>query len=298
MSGKGVGIADIRRQIDAMDAEMHALLMRRGELIAMLQAAKGVGEPGGTMAMRPAREAQMLRNLVARHEGAFPLPSLERIWREIIGSFTQLQAAFRVVLTGADKAVLAEYGRHYFSVTTPLSFAADAEAVLAAVAEDAGVVGVILEEDLDISSAAMPWWVSLALQPDNPARVVARYPFLVDPASRAVAQRASVVLSRAQIEPSGEDVTLAAVPVKPGLDDRGARTAIELAFVEAHLGGLSLRLADTFDLAPDREGGALALAEIGGHVPPHLFKEPNADKLRWLGGYPVPLDLFAAKRTE
>jgi chorismate mutase len=293
MSEKGIGIADIRRKIDAIDEEMHALLMRRGELIAMLQKAKGVGEPGGTMAMRPAREADMLRRLAARHEGAFPIASLERIWREIIGSFTQLQAPFQVVLAGADEAALAEYGRHYFSVTTPIALAEDADAVIAAIAEDSSVVGVILDDDDHATRSGKPWWATLALRPDNPARAVARYPFLKILGSDAVSQRPAAVLSRAPVEPSGEDVTLAAVPIKAGLDDRGARTAIELAFVEAHLGGLSLRLADSFD-GPD---GGLALAEVAGHVPARLFDGPNADRLRWLGGYAVPVEISAGKRT-
>ena len=293
MSGKGIAIADVRRKIDAMDEEMHRLLMRRGELVEMLQRAKGVGEPGGTMAMRPAREADMLRRLAARHQGPFPLVSLERIWREIIGSFTQLQAPFRVMLTGAQEAVLAEYGRHYFSVTTPIGFAADTDALIAAIAEDPGVIGVILEDDETAAKRDRPWWVTLAQDANNPARLVARYPFLKDPKSDAVAQRFAVVLSQAPVEPSGEDVTLAALPIKPGLDDRTIRTAIELAFVEAHLGGLSLRLADSFE-GPD---GALALAEIAGHVPAHLFDGPNADRLRWLGGYAVPLDLPVGERT-
>ena len=293
MSENGIGIAEIRRKIDAMDEEMHRLLMRRGELIAMLQQAKGGGDPSGTMAMRPAREAEMLRRLVARHDGAFPLASLERIWREIIGSFTQLQAPFRVLMTGADKAMLAEYGRHYFSATTPIATAPDADAVIAAIAEDGDVIGVILDDDDQPTASGGPWWVTLALQPDNPARAVARYPFLKIPGSDVVSQHPALILSRAPVEPSGEDVTLAAVPIKAGLDDRAARTAIELAFVEAHLGGLSLRLADRCD----GPGGVLALTEVAGHVPAHLFDEPNADGLRWLGGYAVPLEISVGKRT-
>ncbi|MDP2620898.1 MAG: chorismate mutase [Hyphomicrobiales bacterium] len=292
MSEKGIGIADIRRKIDAMDDEIHRLLMQRGELIDMLQRAKGVGEPGGTMAMRPAREAEMLRRLVADHAGDFPIASLERIWREIIGSFTQLQAPFRVLMTGADEAVLAEYGRHYFSVTTPISTVPDADAALAAIAEDAGVIGVIVDDDDHLTGSGRPWWATLALDRDHPARAVARYPFLKMRGSDAVPQRPALILSRAPVEPSGEDVTLAAVPIKPGLDDRAARTAIELAFVEAHLGGLSLRLADSFD----GSDGGLALAEIAGHVPAHLFDGPNADGLRWLGGYAVPLELSPGAR--
>ena len=63
MTRRGIGIEQIRREIDAIDASMHELLMKRGELIAALQDAKGVGGARGTTALRPAREAQMLRAL-------------------------------------------------------------------------------------------------------------------------------------------------------------------------------------------------------------------------------------------
>jgi chorismate mutase/mRNA-degrading endonuclease toxin of MazEF toxin-antitoxin module len=290
MSRSGIGIEQIRREIDAIDTSMHELLMQRGELIEALQEAKGVGGASGTTALRPAREAQMLRALAERHKGAFPLVSVERIWREIIGSFTQLQAPFHVVMSGADPAELREYARHYFSVTTPVSLAEDAGAVIDAIASDETVVGVVVEPaSKRRAGGAEPWWVTLALRGEGPARVVSRFPFLIGADGGQVAQRPAYMLSRAPVEPSGEDVTIVAVPVENSRDPAVAKTEVELAFVHAQLGGLSMRLTD---LAEKPGGGGLALVEIRGHLAAALIEEADTG-LRWLGGYPVPFDLAA-----
>lgn len=293
MSSNGIGINELRRRIDDIDEAMHTLLMQRGELIDAIQAAKEIGGEAGTSAMRPAREAQMLRALARRHRGAFPMASVERVWREIIGSFTQLQAPFRVMLAGADASVMTDYARHYFSVTTPVELASGAAPVIDAIGRDSDVVGLVFDEADRRAGDVTPWWACLADQPENPARVVARLPFLIDPDGSPLSQRVSYLLSRAPVEPSGEDITLAAATIRAGLDDRAARTEIELVFVEAHLGGLSLRLADTCD----GPAGGLALVEILGHLPAALFAEAGT-RLRWLGGYAAPLDLAARDRTD
>lgn len=296
MSKRGIGIEQIRREIDAIDTSMHELLMQRGELIAALQEAKGVGGARGTTALRPAREAQMLRALAERHKGAFPIVSVERIWREIIGSFTQLQAPFKVVMSGGDASMLREYARHYFSVTTPVSLAESAGAVIDAIAGDETVVGVVLAPEAKRRvNRPKPWWVTLALSGDGPARVVSRFPFLLGADRGQVAQQPAFMLSRAPVEPSGEDVTMVAVPVENSKDSAVAKTEVELAFVHAQLGGLAMRLTD---LAETPTGEGLALVEIRGHLAAALIEEADEVGLRWLGGYPVPFDLSANEEAE
>ncbi|HYE85978.1 MAG TPA: chorismate mutase, partial [Vicinamibacterales bacterium] len=63
-------LADLRKDIDRIDEEMHTLLMQRGEIIDRLIAAKSSQESGS--AFRPAREADMMRRLVKRHKGRLP----------------------------------------------------------------------------------------------------------------------------------------------------------------------------------------------------------------------------------
>src|SRR5215469_9023745 len=73
---------DLRREIDRIDADMHALLIERGEIIDRLIAVTKTAETGSTF--RPARDAEMMSSVVQRHHCTLPLDTAESIWRVII----------------------------------------------------------------------------------------------------------------------------------------------------------------------------------------------------------------------
>ena len=273
MSQRGGKLDDIRKRIDAMDGEIHELLMRRGTLIAELQLAKGVGGPSGTSAMRPAREAQMMRALAERHSGDFPLIAAERIWREIIASFTQLQAPFRVMLTGDDEANLRELGRFYFGVATPLETAADAEQVLEAVALNEDVAGVVVGDIKDSD-----WWARLAAASDHPARIVARLPFFSDSNSSAPWSKTAYVVSRAAFEQSGADRTLIVARSEEALGDDLTRV------FKTALTGHRVTVLASANLNQER----FTLFDVDGYVAPGSVKATDWITMRWIGGYPTP----------
>ncbi|HEY5226393.1 MAG TPA: chorismate mutase, partial [Methylovirgula sp.] len=54
-------LADLRAEIDRLDARLHALLMERSEIIDRLIAVKA----SAGSAFRPGREAEMMRQLVS-----------------------------------------------------------------------------------------------------------------------------------------------------------------------------------------------------------------------------------------
>ena len=85
----------VRNRIDAIDEELHRLLIERASVIAELIQIKGTSKPGA--AFRPDREADMMRRLAQRHDGDLPFTTVEHIWREIITVFTAMQAPFGVV---------------------------------------------------------------------------------------------------------------------------------------------------------------------------------------------------------
>ena len=89
----------LRREIDVIDAEMQDLLIRRAEIWKEVRTVKG----DGSMKLRPGREAQILRTLVARHHGVFPKPELIRIWREIFGAALSVQGTFSVAVFSSDE---------------------------------------------------------------------------------------------------------------------------------------------------------------------------------------------------
>src|ERR1044072_2683284 len=111
-------LADLRREIDRIDEAMHRLLMEGGEIIDTLIATKKPAESGS--AFRPAREADMMRRLVARHRVILPRDAAERIWRVIIATFTYVQAPFSVHADlSAGEPAMRDTARFHFGFTVP-----------------------------------------------------------------------------------------------------------------------------------------------------------------------------------
>ena len=163
-------LADLRKEIDRIDEAMHTLLMERGEIINRLIAVKGSQETGS--AFRPAREAEMMRRLVKRHQGMLPLDTVESIWRVIISTFTFMQAPFSVHadLTAGD-ALMRDTARFHFGFTVPFVPHMGAAGVVAAVSASKGDLGLV-----PAVAGAGAWWS--ALEFDSAPKIIARLPFV------------------------------------------------------------------------------------------------------------------------
>ena len=74
-------LSALRDEIDAIDRNLHELIMRRTEVVEGVRAAK----EGAKVMIRPSREAKILYRLMAEHKGGFPKRELARIWRELCG---------------------------------------------------------------------------------------------------------------------------------------------------------------------------------------------------------------------
>src|ERR1700688_3107904 len=150
-------LADLRQDIDRIDELMHRLLMERGDIIDRLIAVKKTQESGS--AFRPAREADMMRRLVERHKGILPLDTAESIWRVIISTFTYVQAPFSVHADlSAGAAEIRDSARIHFGFTVPVVAHMGASAVVAAVSDSAGDLGLV--PALGVPGAGA-WWNAL-----------------------------------------------------------------------------------------------------------------------------------------
>lgn len=164
-----VTLADLRREIDRIDAAMHGLLMERGEIIDRLIAVKRSQETGS--AFRPAREAAMMREIVGRHRGILPVDIVESIWRVIIATFTHVQAPYAVHGdTSLGNAAMRDVARFHFGFIVPYETHDDAADVIHAVAASRGDLGLVPV------AAAGAWW--RALEGDTTPKVIARLPFV------------------------------------------------------------------------------------------------------------------------
>ena len=194
-------LEELRDRIDAIDAAMHRLLIERGTVIEALIATKGTSRPGA--AFRPAREADMMRRLVARHEGALPLATVEHIWREIISTFTRMQAPFNVAVDiSVEPERMRDLARFTFGFSVELDPVADAAAVIARVA-DANDLGLVARR------APGAWWRGL-VGPSAP-RIMALLPFIR--ASERPADLPAFVISPPLTDPTPPDVAAFAVTV-------------------------------------------------------------------------------------
>jgi chorismate mutase len=172
---KDFSLADLRRDIDRIDAAMHALLIERGEIIDRLIAVKKTQEAGS--AFRPAREADMMRRLVERHHGNLPLDTAESIWRVIISTFTFVQSPFAVHADlSAGDALMRDSARFHFGFTVPFVPHIGAASVVEAVTESKGDLGLVPAFAV---AGAGPWWA--ALEFSTAPKIIARLPFVERP---------------------------------------------------------------------------------------------------------------------
>lgn len=256
MAGKTVDLAALRAEIDAADDAIHDAILRRTATVAQVGATK---REANAVVHRPAREAQIVRRLLARHEGVFPPASIVRIWRELIAASVCQQGPFRVTVT--DDAA-AQAAREHFGTATPVSRAHDP---LAPVIDGEAEAALL---PWPASAQVGTWWLRLAVQRErgSEAAVLWRLPFTGGAPHW-------LVVGKGIAGDSGNDRTLIAAA------GEGAAKALQ-----------SAGISDTQRLA---RASAFDLIEVQGFVSADaIAAAAGADaRLDWLGAYPSPLDL-------
>ena len=144
-------LTELRAKIDAVDETIHNLLMQRAGVIDELIRVKGSDRKQGA-AFRPGREAQMMQVLAERHRGSVPIDMIRHVWREIISTFTFMQAAYTVHMAeGENPAAMRDTVRYQFGFTVPLVAHATVDEALAAAAGDMNALAVV--------PSAGDWWL-------------------------------------------------------------------------------------------------------------------------------------------
>jgi len=285
MTQDSSSLDQLRREIDRLDESIHDLLIQRSALVEQIANAKGET----ITVLRPGREAEILRRLLARHRGQFPRMALVRIWREMIGALLAIQAPFAVAVQSPGRGTdFVELARNHFGVVVPLQVCRTAGQVVRAVADGEASAGLVpMPAGLEPADEPEPWWTSLAVSSGEAPRVVARLPFVSPPQSTGAAEppQALVIACRDHDE-TGDDRTLAVLETGPDVSRDRLRAAMSAGGLES--AGL---------LAICRRGDVwLHLIEIHGHVAigdPRLARlaaqrEP-VSHVSVIGGYATPL---------
>lgn len=238
---------DLRQKIDAIDDQIHDLILQRWEVVQHVAEAKGKSVK---FPVRPTREASMLRRLAARHRSPFPFSALARMWHEMIAAFTMLQADYSVaVYANSEEHTLWDLARDQFGSQVPMTAYPTVKDTLAQVFEDRHQIAVL---PVPSESEEDPWWVKLAGA--NAPKVVMRLPFAGVGSVRGQMQDALAV-ARLKLEPTGSDRSLLLVETSEPLSRTGLNAILQRS-----------RLHPLFTASAAHDGSWVHLVELGDFV--------------------------------
>ncbi len=273
---------DLRAEIDRIDEAMLELLVERSDVVRRIGEIKG-DRRNGRLALRPGREAQVLRQLIAGAGARFPHAVLVRMWRELIAAQTRLQTPLTVaVYARRDGFAIWDLARDHFGSLTPMTRVDSASQAIRAAANGSATVAV-----LPLPGEDDAWWPSLISTAEDRLRIFARLPFLSGrPADGE--QASAFALGRVELEPSGDDSTLLVIEAEPDVS-RGRLRDLLLAADLAPV-WVAVRRLPT-------EPQVLHLVEVTSFVVDgderigQVLRTSRSEVLRIvpLGGYPRPM---------
>ncbi|HKR88695.1 MAG TPA: chorismate mutase [Phenylobacterium sp.] len=185
---------DVRARIDAIDSELLKLVDERSALAREVAAAKAAAGEADRFGLRPARETQVLRKLLAMRRTAARPALVVRIWRELMADSLSLQGPFQIAVWGGrDPGRTMELARMRFGAAPPIRQVAKPEEALAAARARGGVAVAALTPD-------SAWWGRLLAEPRLKV-------FTTLPCLAAWGPLAALGVAEIEVEPTGEDRT-------------------------------------------------------------------------------------------
>lgn len=275
-------LEDLRAEIDEIDRALLELLLRRTDVVRRIGEVKD-DRRSGRLALRPAREAVILRRLVASAGDRFPPGALVRMWRELQAAHTRLQTPLSVSVYAPREAPRTwDLARDHFGSLTPMVRVDSASQAIRAVGDGSTTVAV-----LPLPSDDDPWWAGLISDQDDRLRVFARLPFVAGGNGEGEEANA-LALGRVEPEPSGDDLSLLAIEAEANVS-RGRLRDLLLA--------ADLSPAWLAAWRPAREAQAFHLVECPGFVvdgderTADVVSHARSEVLRItpIGGYARPL---------
>jgi chorismate mutase / prephenate dehydratase len=137
-------LAPLRQKIDALDAQLLALLNERAAIALQVGVEKHArGEP----VFRPEREAQVLAGLGARNPGPLKTEGVQAIWREVMSACRAIEAPQTVAYLGPAGTYSEQAVRQQFGSSMTLMPCSTIDAVFRAVEVGTAQFGVVPMEN-------------------------------------------------------------------------------------------------------------------------------------------------------
>ena len=279
-------LAGLRAELDRIDNAIHDLLMHRAAVVEQV-AAEG---SKGRVALRPGREAEIVRRLLARHTGRLPRRLVVRWWRELFAATTSMQGSYVIAVCETEAAnPFVQTAREHFGALTALRVHRSPAQAIGDVSSGAAIAAVLpMPAEGEAASAA--WWTALLHRDEPRIHVVARLPFWAARSAGAPRVQALVVAAAAP-DTSASHVTSAS-------HENGDRSLIGL---ELKLETSRARLASALTAAGFIPGDTILRRDPGAQVAQALVEvagmvTDNDPRLAALGDVlhrPVVLGAYA-----
>jgi chorismate mutase / prephenate dehydratase len=275
-----------RRDIQSVDRDIHDLLMRRAKLVDTAK-----GEAAASSApIRPAQAARILRAILARHTGRFPVRALVQIWSDTLFA-ADMQTTLHV-FAGEDAAGFRDLARVCFGCMLPITSHGSATAVVHACADDPLAIGLVPPPESVENGQA--WWEQLAPAGHSGPRIAQSLPFIRNDASPAPLPQGYAIGTIEQ-ESTGRDTSILRLECQAEMSRAKLQSHLRQAGFEAQILAASressksaaslLLVASKGFVAPDDErletianlaGDALErVALVGGYADPFDAASPS-----------------------
>ncbi len=260
----------IRKRIDSLDNQIHDLLMERADLIMAISEEK---KRQGIQIVQPAREARMIRRLMARHREPLPEEAIVRIWRELVSCVSLLQTGLKVAV--CVPSATPEYwdmARDYFGSVLPMKKTAEPLEALQQVI-DGKVNFAVLPWPGD--GPGEEWWPKLLEHSD--VHILQRLPY-GDKENYTYNLHPALVVAKAGFDTSDDDHSFIALK---------------------HDDAAALAQQAGFDVQSSSAAQGYVLVNVGGYVAkddPRLASLAAHGHCKVIGGYPAPLIYTSRKK--
>lgn len=268
-------LARLRAEIDALDDQVHDLLMQRAGIVERVASQGG---KSGVM-MRPGREAAILRRLLGRHQGSLPPQTIVRIWRELFSGALMIEGGLTIAVADGPQAELPAVAREHFGPLTTMRRHRTPSQAMADVTTGAAHAAVLpLPSDEDDDQAA--WWLGLIHGGAPRLSIVGKLPFWAR-RNEGVPQLGAYVVSTLTPDASGDDRSLMGMEIMPDMST--ARIVGMLREAGFDVGSILIRRTV-------RRDAGYVLADIDGLV---ARDDPRLSSLTGFLAPPVILGTYA-----
>ena len=291
MNAKTRSLDDLRHEVDEIDRQIHTLIQQRGGLAVEISEVKN---RCGLDKVRPGREADLLRELVKRHKGSFPIGGVLRIWREIISSVVTMEMPnYSIAVYAHDEHQgFWDLARDQFGSQTPMTGHTNVRDAISQVFKGEAAFAVVPRPTEDTPGL---WWQYLCA-PDAP-QILYRLPFFGRGNARAGIGEVldALAIGRMKPEETGKDCSAFVMETIGEFSRTGLAKFLSSADLQPML------------MVPSGVGQQLCYCEVKGFVIPddarlrRLESFGEIERLTVIGHYATPignLDKFASMSEE